>query len=388
VIDFPNTPAIGQSFTPLTGRGYFWDGVSWNALARRMPSPWAFVDVTNAVTNTLYVSNTVTVAQLAAAAPVSVTGGSYSRNGGAATTATGMVVNGDTIAVNVASALTLNAAVDAVLRIGGAADIFTVTTATTVDPNRSKIRVSQLLMEPVYKTPSKIRASQILMEPVYKTPSKVRLSQILMEVVRSIGGTAVATTTLDLSTAPTTVYVYNDRLWLANVITQNGVNVKATAGHTTGKWVFVARLRQHDSTNGAAIGLAPPALGSASQIGTVANSAAVWLDGTVYVNATTFASSIAANAALNFSGGGEVMVATDFDAKLVWFRVGSGNWNNNASANPATGVGGVSISGIAIPVVPAFALGASLATAQDIMAVNFGQFAFANAAPAGFAAWG
>jgi hypothetical protein len=385
-LDFPIAPAIGQSFTPLTGRGYFWDGVSWNALARRMPSPFAFVDVTNAVTNTLYVSNAVTVAQLAAAAPVSVTGGSYSRNGGAATTANGMVVNGDTIAVNVASALTLNAAVDAVLRIGGAADIFTVTTATTVDPNRSKIRVSQLLMEPVYKTPSKIRASQILMEPVYKTPSKVRLSQILMEVVRSVG--PATGTTLDPANSAATLTIYNERLWVTNQLGQNAANTKATTSKTTGKWVFAARLRQWNTGGTMMLGFILTSQSNASQIGTVANSIGLWGDGTVYINATTFASTIGPNAALSFTGGGEVMVATDFDAKLVWFRVGAGNWNNNPSANPATGVGGVSFSATVGTLVPAFLVGGLLATALDIMSVNFGQFAFANAAPSGFAAWG
>lgn len=377
MIDFPNTPAIGQSFTPLTGRGYFWDGTSWNALARRMPSPWAFVDVTNAVTNTLYVSNTVTVAQLAAAAPVSVTGGSYSRNGGAATTATGMVVNGDTIAVNVASALTLNAAVDAVLRIGGASDIFTVTTATTVDPNRSKIRVSQLLMEPVYKTPSKIRATQILMEPVYKTPSKVRLSQILMEVVRSVGFTG-AGTVLDPATATVTPSIFNGSLYVQSNTTGT-FNVRATTSKTTGKWVFAMT-----GISGIAwqIMLATSAINNFSAPQASAVSVAMRGDGIIYV-ASVANTTNQANRTYNATQ--EIMFAVDLDAKLVWLKVEGKNWNGDATANPATGVGGISyaLAGALFP-----GMGFFSGTASDQARMNFGQSAFVSSIPAGFAAWG
>lgn len=42
---------------------------------------------------------------------------------------------------------------------------------------------------------------------------------------------------------------------------------------------------------------------------------------------------------------GRYHVAVDLDAQLIWFRAGSINWNNDAEANPATGAGGLSISG-------------------------------------------
>jgi hypothetical protein len=76
-------------------------------------------------------------------------------------------------------------------------------------------------------------------------------------------------------------------------------------------------------------------------------------------------------------------MAIDFTAKLVWCRVGAGNWNGSPTANPAAGIGGFSIAdytGAANYFVSSGGTG-SVAT------VNFGATAFANAAPAGFGAW-
>jgi Collagen triple helix repeat (20 copies) len=87
----------------------------------------------------------------------------------------------------------------------------------------------------------------------------------------------------------------------------------------------------------------------------------------------------AAAAALNAVVG----VAIDITANRVWFRVGAGNWNNNASANPATGVGGFTIPGsIATPYSPAWS-----GFYGEKNTVNFGATAYASPAPAGFGNW-
>jgi hypothetical protein len=44
--------------------------------------------------------------------------------------------------------------------------------------------------------------------------------------------------------------------------------------------------------------------------------------------------------------GGRLCMAVDRANNLVWVRHNNGNWNNNGSANPATGTGGISISGL------------------------------------------
>lgn len=77
-------------------------------------------------------SNTITVSGINAAASISVSGtGSpaYSKNGGAFTSSSGTVVNGDTVQVRVTSSASSSTSVTATLNIGGVTDTFTATTA-------------------------------------------------------------------------------------------------------------------------------------------------------------------------------------------------------------------------------------------------------------------
>lgn len=46
------------------------------------------------------------------------------------------------------------------------------------------------------------------------------------------------------------------------------------------------------------------------------------------------------------SDGDLIQIAVDINNKLFWIRKSTGNWNGNASANPATGVGGLDISAL------------------------------------------
>jgi hypothetical protein len=90
--------------------------------------------------------------------------------------------------------------------------------------------------------------------------------------------------------------------------------------------------------------------------------------------------------ALNLSGtawvaGTLVCIAIDLDAGLVWFREGAaGSWNTSASANPATGAGGVATGYVRTPVYPVFQ---STTSGQQVTA-NFGDAAFSGAVPSGF----
>jgi hypothetical protein len=82
---------------------------------------------------TVYTSNAIAVAGLGASdsASVSVTGGTYSKNGGAFTSAAGNAVNGDTFAVRVTSSASEATQTDVVLTIGATSDTYSVTTATS-----------------------------------------------------------------------------------------------------------------------------------------------------------------------------------------------------------------------------------------------------------------
>lgn len=88
----------------------------------------------------------------------------------------------------------------------------------------------------------------------------------------------------------------------------------------------------------------------------------------------------------NFPAAGQVAsFAVDLAGALFWTRVQGGNWNNNATNNPATGVGGISFSYLTGPFF-AFA-GAAAGTTGEQSTLNFGGSAFSFAVPAGFQAW-
>jgi hypothetical protein len=77
-----------------------------------------------------------------------------------------------------------------------------------------------------------------------------------------------------------------------------------------------------------------------------------------------------------------VCIAYDVTNRLVWYRLGAaGNWNANATYNPATGVGGVSTTpGVGIPAHPAV----YVSQATEILTANFGDTAFVGAVPSGY----
>ena len=73
------------------------------------------------------------------------------------------------------------------------------------------------------------------------------------------------------------------------------------------------------------------------------------------------------------------------NARLAWFRRPSSNllWNNDAAADPLTGVGGAAIaSGTFAPAVRMTGTGTT-----DRMTFNFGATPFIMTAPAGFDDW-
>jgi hypothetical protein len=81
---------------------------------------------------------------------------------------------------------------------------------------------------------------------------------------------------------------------------------------------------------------------------------------------------------------GHVGVALDETNKLIWFRVApSGNWNGSGTANPATGVGGISVAAIAGAGLFGVAASANFYSGIHLTA-NFGDSAFTGAVPSGF----
>lgn len=92
------------------------------------PDVFSFTDASGVELSTVTTSNTITVAGINTTAAISITGGTYSKNGGAFTAVTGTAVLGDTVAVKGTSSGSYLTAVNVVLTIGGVSDTFTITT--------------------------------------------------------------------------------------------------------------------------------------------------------------------------------------------------------------------------------------------------------------------
>ena len=96
-----------------------------------IPDSFTFTDQTGVALSTAATSNQITVSGMTCAASISITGGTYSINGGAYTNATGTVYPiGDTVTVRQTSSGSYSTKTDAVLTIGGVSDTFSVTTFT------------------------------------------------------------------------------------------------------------------------------------------------------------------------------------------------------------------------------------------------------------------
>jgi len=97
-----------------------------------IPDAFSFTAQTGVALNTAVTSNTITVSGINAASSISITaGGSYSVNGGAFTTVSGTVNNGNTVAVRLTTSGSFSTQTCATLTIGGVQGSFC---ATTVNP--------------------------------------------------------------------------------------------------------------------------------------------------------------------------------------------------------------------------------------------------------------
>lgn len=92
------------------------------------PDAFFFEDQSGVDVNTITTSANIVVAGINTSAAISITGGEYAINGGAWTSGTGSVVNGDSVQVRLTSAPTLSTTISAILTIGGVSDTFSVTT--------------------------------------------------------------------------------------------------------------------------------------------------------------------------------------------------------------------------------------------------------------------
>ncbi|MEO7762015.1 MAG: hypothetical protein ABIS68_08915 [Casimicrobiaceae bacterium] len=143
----PGAPQVNGTFkhwsySPASGVFVLVNSMTQNAYALRTgaavpdttPDAFAFAPQSGVALNTLVTSSSIVVSGIDAAAPISVTGGTYSVNG-AAYVATAATVNlGDTVRLQLPSSSSNSTQTCATLTIGGVAGQFCVTTLAAVNP--------------------------------------------------------------------------------------------------------------------------------------------------------------------------------------------------------------------------------------------------------------
>lgn len=117
------------------------------------------------------------------------------------------------------------------------------------------------------------------------------------------------------------------------------------------------------------------------------NAAILFPNGHIWENGT-----LRLSTSQTFTNGTPIGVATNITTSEIWFTTTGSGYNSGGTANPATGIGGVSFSDINIGAA-LFPVG--ILDAQDTSNIdgpitfNFGQGAFSYTVPAGFTpGWG
>lgn len=165
----------------------------------------------------------------------------------------------------------------------------------------------------------------------------------------------------------------------ATATASGGVSGQGT--NRTGKWYWEITVGSLAAINtNTRLGIGNGAVTGATAQSNVSGTAVLAASGSVTI------SGIAAAFVSGFAAGNVVCIALDLDLGLLWFRTGSGNWNNSGTASPAAGIGGVSIAslgfGPAFDYYPLAMMGGSGAA----YTANFGATAFAQTVPSGFTA--
>lgn len=161
--------------------------------------------------------------------------------------------------------------------------------------------------------------------------------------------------------------------------TGTSAGVRHFTGHSSGKYYWEATTINWGGTS-TEIGLATSSAALAG--GGVAGQAVVTrslggFNGSIYINGSNSGSQLGGPPSNAVIG-----IAVDLTAGLIWFRIApAGNWNGSGTANPATGIGGLSLGALAGSIL--FPFFGALTTTEDVTA-NFGGSAFTGAVPSGF----
>lgn len=189
---------------------------------------------------------------------------------------------------------------------------------------------------------------------------------------------ASSTTALDSGKKSANVTLSNGDLTATHTVSGTAYDsVLSVVGKTSGKYYWEVHV---DSAQSLAnlVGVIANTSQSLTTSGGGANSV-VWdsSDGNVYANGV----SIGVANSYASTGGQYLKFAVDLDNERIWLKVDSGNWNNDAGANPATNTGGFDFSAINAGPYYAYVV---LRFDNCVSTINFGATSFNSAAPSNF----
>ena len=190
---------------------------------------------------------------------------------------------------------------------------------------------------------------------------------------------AVATTTWNPADKAAGITLSGGNLTAASA-SGSMVAVRTVSSYSTGKFYSSSVTTSSNNLVAMSICNATYSL-TTSPLATLNCIGVALTSGNVFLNS----GGICTGAAINV---GDVLdVAVDLSAKRHWYRINGGVWfgNGGASPNPATGVNGCDISGIAAG--PYYTTVGQATGGATSITSNFGATAYTNAAPAGFGNW-
>lgn len=201
---------------------------------------------------------------------------------------------------------------------------------------------------------------------------------------RRSAGVAVSTTAFDPSNKSTHITLSGANLIATSGVgSTNATNVGSVASHTSGKYYAEFTLTTKAggaSTAGVGVGNGTFAPDGTFLGGTSTQSCALYDDGTAAGQTSGTLTG------LSFVQGNIIGMALDIGAKKIWWRVNGGNWNNSATADPATNTEGLNIGDVidTNSTIKAYVEGE---VNTDVWTANFGGSAYGAAAPSGFGNW-
>ena len=180
------------------------------------------------------------------------------------------------------------------------------------------------------------------------------------------------------------VVLSNGNLTATSVtVTETQNNVLSTTSHDgSGKYyleVTATTLAGTDNES-AGIGIADSSFViTTDYVGSTNHSVGYYANGVVLINTFTVGT------ISSYVQGDVIGIALDLDHGTLWFRVNSGDWNNDPTANPASNTGGLGIGALSSP--DRF-VAAEIEETTEAFTVNFaGSFAFAPPSGFGLGKW-